>query len=222
MPVDQPVPTSTGIFFLRSIPMATPAQVVANQANAKLCTGPRTAEGKAISRKNASRHGLCSTLEGIDFEDQRGQALLADLTEEHQPQGPTEEILVYKMAQQFILAERASVFLQKFTDAPATSDRAKQLPLFLRYYTTADRAFHKNLNELRKLQKERRQLETQTEIGFVSQNTSQAPAASQSPAEPGPPNAPQWVNAAAAGQISPACDVSDAPICPSEPQKQAA
>ena len=38
--------------------MSTPAQIQANRANAKHSTGPVTAEGKAISSRNATSHGL--------------------------------------------------------------------------------------------------------------------------------------------------------------------
>ena len=38
--------------------MASPSQTAANQANAKLSTGPRTTAGKACSARNATSHGL--------------------------------------------------------------------------------------------------------------------------------------------------------------------
>jgi len=38
--------------------MATPAQILANRTNAQKSTGPRSAEGKAVSRFNALKHGL--------------------------------------------------------------------------------------------------------------------------------------------------------------------
>src|SRR3954470_23222567 len=37
---------------------ASPAQVAANRANSKLSTGPRSAEGKAVSRLNGVTHGM--------------------------------------------------------------------------------------------------------------------------------------------------------------------
>src|SRR6516162_4198850 len=37
---------------------ASEARILANQANAKLSTGPKTAEGKEQSRANALKHGL--------------------------------------------------------------------------------------------------------------------------------------------------------------------
>jgi hypothetical protein len=36
----------------------SPAQIAANRANAKLSTGPRSAEGKAVSRLNGVTHGM--------------------------------------------------------------------------------------------------------------------------------------------------------------------
>ena len=41
--------------------MATAAQIVANRANAQKSTGPRTAEGKENSRRNAIDHNLTGT-----------------------------------------------------------------------------------------------------------------------------------------------------------------
>ena len=38
--------------------MASPAQILANRANAQKSTGPRSVEGKAASRFNALKHGL--------------------------------------------------------------------------------------------------------------------------------------------------------------------
>jgi hypothetical protein len=86
--------------------MATPAQISANQNNAKKSTGPRTEAGKQVTRQNAIRHGLCTFITCLDSEDpEEADRLLADLMDEHQPQGATEQILVNKMAEQFWLAK---------------------------------------------------------------------------------------------------------------------
>ena len=45
---------------LRKSPTLTPALVASNRRNAKKSTGPRTAQGKAISRLNSFRHGMRS------------------------------------------------------------------------------------------------------------------------------------------------------------------
>ena len=113
---------------------------------------------------------------------------------EHQPQGPTEEILVFKMAENFVLNKRASHYLAVHTmynegrDAD-DEDETKQISLYLRYYTTTDRAFNKNLFDLRKLQKERREQEAKSEIGSVSQNVEPPSAPAQNPVAPAPPTA---------------------------------
>jgi hypothetical protein len=38
----------------------SPKQVVANQRNAQKSTGPKTANGRAVSKMNALKHGILS------------------------------------------------------------------------------------------------------------------------------------------------------------------
>ena len=123
--------------------MATQAQIEANARNAAKSSGPRTPEGKARTRRNATRHGLCSSMALMNDEelmDKDFQLLLADLREEHQPDGPTEDILVYKMAESFFFSNRAQVLLAERLDFNNGEDQSKQVSLMLRYHTTADRA----------------------------------------------------------------------------------
>jgi hypothetical protein len=146
--------------------MATEAQIEANRRNAQKSSGPRTTAGKARVSRNAARHGLCNTIAVMSDENQaQFQEILDDLNEEHQPEGTTETILVYKMALNFLSTWRANVLLTERLDINDTCDDSKQVALMLRYFNTADRAFNKNLNDLRKLQKERQK----EEIGFVPQ-----------------------------------------------------
>ena len=173
--------------------MATEAQIEANRRNAAKSTGPRTPEGKARVRRNATRHGLCTGIarmaeEGPEFTEDF-KLLLEDLREEHQPNGPTEDILVYKMAQSVFFTDRASVLLADKLNSNDHPDALPHISLMLRYHTTADRAFARHLNDLRKLQKERRQEEEMPEaeapaqeIGFVSQDPEPVPP--QAPVEP--------------------------------------
>lgn len=141
--------------------MTTAAQLAANQANAKLSTGPKTEEGKAVSAKNNFRHGLSGQFilqaweNGDHYDD-----LLDGLRDEHQPATPTEALLVEKMAQHWWLAQRA-LHLQELTfnsETPFCEDE-KQLALFIRYGATHDRAFHKCLTDLLKLRAEKRRAE---------------------------------------------------------------
>jgi hypothetical protein len=173
--------------------MATEAQIEANRRNAAKSTGPRTPEGKARVRRNATRHGLCSGIalmaeEGPDY-GREFDLLHADLRIEHQPNGPTEDILVFKMAQSVFFTDRASIILADKLNSHDHPDALPHISLMLRYHTTADRAFARHLNDLRKLQKERRQEEEKAEaeapteeIGFVSQEPEPAPP--EAPGEP--------------------------------------
>jgi hypothetical protein len=148
--------------------MATEAQREANQRNAQKSTGPRSDAGKARASRNATQHGLCNTIPVMSDEDRaQFEELLNDLNEEHQPAGTTEGLLVYKMAAAFLNGWRANILLTERLDINDTQDDSKQVALMLRYYNTADRAFNRNLHDLRKLQKERQK----EEIGFLPQNT---------------------------------------------------
>ncbi len=147
-----------------------------NRINSQNSTGPRTSEGKLASSRNSFKHGLASAQLIIPGEDPAAfDALLADLLAEHQPANPTEQLLVLEMAQSYWLTQRAIRF-QNQCFAPEGVNE-KRLALFLRYQTTHDRAFHKALNTLIRLKKDRargfvsQQLaDSRTEVGFVSQN----------------------------------------------------
>ena len=75
----------------------------ANQQNALKSTGPRTAEGKAVSRLNSLKHGLLSqeiviqSGEGSENGEEYKQ-LLCRLQQDLEPVGILEEILVEKIA----------------------------------------------------------------------------------------------------------------------------
>jgi hypothetical protein len=170
--------------------MATPAQIAANRANAQKSTGPQTPEGKANSRMNGLTHGFASAQSIIPGEDQEEfLALLADLRTEYQPVTPTEEILVEKMAQTQWLTQRAlNLQGDAFLDLLQNKQLGvpKNLGLLIRYYTTADRAFHKAHNELVKAQKERKK----SEIGFGPQKAAPDPVQPTHSTPPPPQPAP--------------------------------
>jgi hypothetical protein len=137
--------------------MATPAQIAANRANAQHSTGPRTDAGKLRASQNALRHGLCSGIPIMhDEDDGRGDQILDALREEFQPVGPTEEILVYKMAEHFYYGKRASYILSdELTYNDHNEDNAREIGLMMRYHAQSDRGYYRALTELRKVQTER-------------------------------------------------------------------
>ncbi len=123
--------------------MSTQAQAVANRANSKHSSGPKTEEGKAASSQNNFRHGLSGAFTVLPSEDAAAfNAMEVALIAEHQPSTITESIFLQKMAQSFWLSQRA-LHLQNscFTGEPLSPQGEKQLALYLRYQTTHDRAF---------------------------------------------------------------------------------
>jgi hypothetical protein len=145
--------------------MSTEAQVAANQQNAQRSTGPKSATGKATICLNAVRHGLAGAFMILPDEMREDfNELYEGLRAEHNPETPTEILLIESMAQHYWLLQRA-LRLQTACFDLEEGEAEKKLALFLRYQTTHDRAFYKSLNTLLKLRAEKRK----AEIGFVSQ-----------------------------------------------------
>lgn len=78
-----------------SKPVVSLRNVESNRRNAKKSTGPRTARGKKIVGRNATKHGFFSKVLLISDEDPAEYgALRASLREDYQPVGGHEERLV--------------------------------------------------------------------------------------------------------------------------------
>src|SRR5580698_10373072 len=95
--------------------MATKRQIAANRRNAKKCTGPKTAEGKAASSMNALRHGLrARTVVLPDENREEFDQIHAGLQNQYQPQNPSEQYLVDQAAIAQWKLVRAEVFEARF------------------------------------------------------------------------------------------------------------
>jgi len=78
--------------------MATPAQLAANRANAQHSTGPRSVEGKSVSRFNALQHGVDAASSVIPGEDPAEyEELAAEYQNRFQPETPDERYHVQTM-----------------------------------------------------------------------------------------------------------------------------
>jgi len=133
-------------------------------------TGPRTAEGKAASSMNAMSHGLTSNKVVLPGEDlAQFQHLRHSLLKEHRPNTPTEKLLVEEMAQAHWRLGR----VRRRQDQAFESETldVKLLAILLRYATSYQRACHKSLETLKKLQRDRL---AQAKPPFVSQKAEQA------------------------------------------------
>jgi hypothetical protein len=98
--------------------MATEKQLLANRANARKSTGPRTQAGKARSRLNSRKHGLTAKMLIIagenadDFDELR-----AELLDEHNPQLALECELVERLAGILWRLRRVPLFEAAIIDA---------------------------------------------------------------------------------------------------------
>jgi hypothetical protein len=159
-------------------PTTSPSRIAANQQNAQKSTGPRTPEGKEVSKYNRLRHGLASPLIVLPFEDQNEyNNLYASFCEEYSPAGPTEESLVKQIADsQWKLRRLEKVenhVLAAMLDTPQTEPNVdpfsamasallgpgkhqQALNSLARYQSTLNRQFLQSVKELRRIQNERR------------------------------------------------------------------
>ncbi len=79
--------------------MPTQKQLEANRRNATKSTGPRTRAGKALSSRNALRHGLCAEQVLLPYEDEGEYERLGEqLIDDFSPVGALETTLVQTLA----------------------------------------------------------------------------------------------------------------------------
>lgn len=105
--------------------MATKKQIAANRRNAKHCTGPKTAAGKAVCSMNALRHGLYSSTLVLPGEDQaQFDNLRGGLQDLYQPQDAHQQQLVDELAAtrwKMLRAELCEArLLMQYGDSPVT------------------------------------------------------------------------------------------------------
>jgi len=138
--------------------MASPAQHIANQANAQLSTGPRSAAGKTRVGQNATRHGLTARHLVIrDDEREEFDALHESLLTELDPQGAVETITFRELLHAAWNLERFRRLEAELSgsgdgDAFTADDRnAAALDRLGRYQARTQRAYYCALRELRTL-----------------------------------------------------------------------
>ena len=79
--------------------MSTPKQIAASRANGAKSRGPATPEGKLVSSRNSTRHGLFAETVVLEAEKtDRFLVLVESLFEEHNPRTPTQKLLVENIA----------------------------------------------------------------------------------------------------------------------------
>jgi hypothetical protein len=151
--------------------MSSPKQIEANRLNAKKSTGPRTPAGKAKSKFNALKAGIDAGAEAIPGEDPDQLRLLAEhYYARFTPGLPEEYALVDSLiANDWLLrrlrtiegqvwkhgiakAREWSSFKPATPLASALPSLEDSLTRLQRRMDAADRAYHRALNQIRRLQ----------------------------------------------------------------------
>ena len=130
--------------------MATAAQITANRRNALKSTGPRTAAGKAVSSRNALRHGLTARATVVLDEDAGDfLRLRAELRTELAPRDAREELLAEMVVQAAWRMRRAWRAEARLFNRAGRLDRVfsqpRELLTVIRHEAAANRAFHRGL-----------------------------------------------------------------------------
>jgi hypothetical protein len=163
---------------------ASEAQIRANKANSAKSTGPKTTQGKLVSRANSYKHGLTGEgsvlpeLEAAEV-DRRAEALF----NEYRPSGELGAALVHQAALMSVRMEMCAKHLNRTTTARVRQalaeyevpegiseaeferlrqevtdrelfDTSKEGILARKYAAAAERSFFRSLKELRQLTKE--------------------------------------------------------------------
>jgi hypothetical protein len=141
--------------------MATIAQIDANRLNSQLSTGPVTAEGKSNSSRNARTFGLFTHADYVKPDERELYAeFCATLHRELAPVGLIEETLAAEVTSASWRLRRCSAAEADLADYseidPLLDDaKAKQIRSIERARAAAQSAFHRSVNQLRRLQTER-------------------------------------------------------------------
>ena len=153
--------------------MASLKQIEANRLNARKSTGPRTPEGKAKSRFNALKAGIDADAEVIPGEDpEELRALAAEYYQRFTPDRPEHYAVVDSLISAEWLLRRlrkieGQLWKQQIAEARkwdgsfkpdtplagALSRVEESLTRLQRRIDSADRAYHRALNQIRRLQK---------------------------------------------------------------------
>jgi hypothetical protein len=166
--------------------VSTPSQIAANQANAQLSTGPRSAEGKAVARQNSTKHGLTGKFLLIAGEDpDEYQTHMEDYFAQHDPATMDEQFLVKQMANAMWRLNRVQrLELPLFNNAPLAnpfSDAvfSNELMKLTRYQKSLESTYFRASSELRTIRKERTDAvkkEEKQEVAVVNEEKKQAAA----------------------------------------------
>ena len=150
--------------------MATQAQIIANQANSLLSTGPATAAGKAASSMNHLKHGLRSSKIVLPGEDIAEYEYLRDrYIEENRPNGEQELFCVMEMVNAQWRLQRVEAAEHRLLSSDPDAIINGSLDKLERYRTSITRSYHKAYDQLSKMRKETERQQKQQKKEYYAQ-----------------------------------------------------
>jgi hypothetical protein len=143
--------------------MSTQAQINANRQNAKKSTGPKTAEGRATSAANSTRHGLTANpttiFENNPHERSQYDTLKAKILKQCLPEGELElqafERYVFALFQVDRARQMEIDAQDRWSNEPNNEILFTQMERILKLGAAQERRADKALRELKKLQTDR-------------------------------------------------------------------
>jgi hypothetical protein len=169
------------------VKMTTQKQIDANRTNAKLSTGPKTDEGRAVVGTNALKHGIFSRHVILDGESKKDfDSLKQEFYNQFQPQGLLENLFweraltaAWRLSR---VTQMESMLINHAADRSCGSGiievlggyAGDELALLSRYEISLEKILFRSLGELRVLQNARQSNQpiSTLEIGFDPQNLS--------------------------------------------------
>jgi hypothetical protein len=139
----------------------TTRQTIANQANSKLSTGPKTEAGKARSAENALSHGLTARAIVLPTEDPAAfESHTQKFLDEYQPKTPTETELIRALAGATWHLHRIDrIENALFSETQEDLDLARQfrtLSILSMHRHRLSRQIERTRHDLREVQRQRR------------------------------------------------------------------
>jgi hypothetical protein len=152
--------------------MASAARILANQANARFSTGPRTPEGKARASANSRKEGLtASTLAVSDGQQAEFDHFRLSLLHDTRPEGALEDEYFHRLLTcGWILRHARTLESQLLAETDPVHDEASAAKLhrIARYRRDLERSYDRALREFRHLQTERAVLLQQSDSAVTA------------------------------------------------------